>query len=262
MPARAAAIVTAVALLFYGLVAGAARRSRARSRSRPSCSRRAPSTTAGASLNALASAATLAVAVSPIAILDAGFILSFGATLGILLGVPLLVAPRQPPGSGMAMAVVRYLARAAGTLCAATICAELVLAPVGATLFGRVPFAGLVLNFAAIPLMTVVQIGGLVLALASPWANAVADAAAWAAHLAATGLIHSSSLVDFAPVAVRECASSGLVADGALLRGRSRPASARAHGGCRVGCLAAAAGVLLAGPRQTSRDAMPPSRAR
>jgi competence protein ComEC len=257
--ARAAAIVTAVALLFYGLVAGgAASVARAVTVAAILLAARALDHR-GASLNALASAATLAVAVSPIAILDAGFILSFGATLAILLGVPLLVAPRQPPGSGMTMAVVRHLARAAGTLCAATICAELVLAPVGATLFGRVPFAGLVLNFAAIPLMTVVQIGGLVLALASPWANAVADAAAWAVHLAATGLIHSSSLVDFAPwlsasvpppvwwlMALYYAAALG------LLSTRTRWMSGW--------ILAAAAGVLLAGPRQTSRDAMPPSR--
>ena len=47
---------------------------------------------------------------------------------------------------------------------AATVCAELALAPVAATLFGRVSFAGFVLNFAAIPLMSVVQIGGLVIA--------------------------------------------------------------------------------------------------
>ena len=107
--------------------------------------------------------------------------------------------------------------------------------------------------------MTVVQIGGLVLALASPWANAVADAAAWAAHLAATGLIHSSSLVDFAPwlsasvpppvwwlMALYYAAALG------LLSTRTRWMSGW--------ILAAAAGVLLAGPRQTSRDAMPPGR--
>ena len=102
----------------------------------------------------LAIAALLAVAVAPVVILDAGFLLSFGATLGILLGVPLLGAVvatgRGRPRSAVAQAGLAMLCR----LLAATVCAEIALAPVAATLFGRVSFAGFVLNFAAIPLMT------------------------------------------------------------------------------------------------------------
>ena len=41
---------------------------------------------------------------------------------------------------------------------AATIAAEIVLTPIAASLFGRVTCAGLLLNLAAIPLMTVVQV--------------------------------------------------------------------------------------------------------
>ena len=44
----------------------------------------------------------------------------------------------------------------------ATAAAEIALAPIGAALFGRVTCAGLLLNLAAIPLMTVVQAGSLV----------------------------------------------------------------------------------------------------
>ena len=43
----------------------------------------------------------------------------------------------------------------------ATAAAEIALAPIGAALFGRVTCAGLLLNLAAIPLMTVVQAGSL-----------------------------------------------------------------------------------------------------
>ena len=43
----------------------------------------------GPPFNALAVAAIFAVGVDPDSILDAGFILSFGATLGILVGTPL-----------------------------------------------------------------------------------------------------------------------------------------------------------------------------
>src|SRR5262249_42686254 len=44
----------------------------------------------GPPLNALAVAAAVGLAVSPLAAFDGGFILSFGATLGILIGVPRL----------------------------------------------------------------------------------------------------------------------------------------------------------------------------
>ena len=42
-------------------------------------------------INVLAIAALLAVAVAPAVVLDPGFLLSFGATLGILLGVPRII---------------------------------------------------------------------------------------------------------------------------------------------------------------------------
>ena len=81
--------------------------------------------------------------------------------LGILLGVPLL-APCVSRRRAIAVSAARKAGGALLAMLAATVCAELALAPVAATLFGRVTFAGLVLNFAAIPLMSVVQIGGLV----------------------------------------------------------------------------------------------------
>ena len=76
---------------------------------------------------------------------DPGFLLSFGATFGILTAVPrLLESLRHLP---------RGLRLAAGVL-AATVAAEMVLLPIGAAIFSRVTVNGLLLNFAAIPLMT------------------------------------------------------------------------------------------------------------
>ena len=51
----------------------------------------------GPALNALAVAAIFGIAVSPVTVFDAGFVLSFGATLGILLGTPRLIGagPRR-----------------------------------------------------------------------------------------------------------------------------------------------------------------------
>ena len=102
-------------------------------------------------INAAAFAGTVILCATPLAITDAGLILTFGATLGILLGTkPLLES----------IGDVRWL-RAPLLLLAASICAEVVLLPVSAVVFSRVTFAGLVLNFAAIPLMTIVQVAGL-----------------------------------------------------------------------------------------------------
>ena len=108
-------------------------------------------------MNVVAVAACLAVAVAPAAIVDGGFLLSFGATAAILLGVPALL--RVLPNASSR--VVRAAVTGVAGMLAATLCAEVALAPIGASLFGRVTFAGLALNLSAIPLMTVVQCAGM-----------------------------------------------------------------------------------------------------
>ena len=153
----------------------------------------------GPPLNALAIAALFSVAAEPVAVLDPGFLLSFGATLGILLGTPLLVGPPARSRAGPAARLWRSCRRALLAVLAATICAELALLPIGASLFGRVTFAGLLLNFAAIPLMTAVQLAGAaVLAVPSLW-RALSGASVSVAHGAATGLIESARVVDLLP---------------------------------------------------------------
>ncbi len=51
--------------------------------------------------------------------------------------------------------------RAPAALLVASACAEIALLPIGAFVFSRITFAGLLVNFAAIPLMTLVQIAGM-----------------------------------------------------------------------------------------------------
>jgi len=129
--------------------------------------------------------------VSPLSLFDAGFILTFGATLGIVLGVePLSQALRRFPGRWWDP--VPGWMSAAIMLLSATLCAEAALMPVGALLFGRISVAGLVLNFLAIPLMTVTQVAGMA-------AVALAALVGWVAHLGATALVESTRLLDVLP---------------------------------------------------------------
>ena len=139
-------------------------------------------------LNSLAFVAACLVAVQPLSVADPAFILTFGATLAILLLVPVITKWTRP----------RFVALAVGML-AASVATEIVLLPVGALVFSRVTFAGLALNFAAIPLMTLAQVAGMALVPAS----LVSERAAWAlgciAHIAAAGLIRTADLVSLAP---------------------------------------------------------------
>ena len=86
------------------------------------------------------------------------------------------------------------VAVAAGTLLVATVTAELALVPISAVVFSRVTFAGLALNFAAIPLMAVVQAAAMVTLAAATIAPMVAAAAGYVTHVGASWLIRSAAL--------------------------------------------------------------------
>ena len=141
-------------------------------------------------LNLLAASAGLGAAVDPLVLYDTGAWLTYGATLAILVGTPRMMARIQP---------VTRPARAACTLLAASLAAELALFPIGAFVFSRVTAAGLVVNFAAIPLMTVVQVSGMALLAADALAPAAVPALAAIAHGSAWGLVESARFVDIAP---------------------------------------------------------------
>lgn len=140
-------------------------------------------------LNALAVSVVVILCAAPLSIADAGFWLTFGATLAILVGAP-RVLTRLPASAWV---------KAPAALFGASLCAELALFPVGAFVFSRVTFAGLVLNFFAIPLMTVAQVSGMAAAALSIAHVPLAAALGWLAHAGAWGLAESATLVDYAP---------------------------------------------------------------
>lgn len=248
IPSRIAAVLTAGGLCFYGSIAvSGASVSRAVIVAAVMLAARALDQR-GSSLNAVGVAAIVAAAVSPVVVFDAGFLLSFGATTGILLGAPHLVAN-----------IGRQRARvvtATWLLGAATICAELALAPIGAAFFSRVSFAGLLLNFVAIPLMTCIQIAGLLVAACAGWCDPVTRLAALVADVAATSLLQSARLVDVAPwlsLDVRPPAwwvivSYYIAITLTLHRRTRRPAAV---------VLTAVAGLMVVGPDMATHDAWP-----
>ena len=257
VPARTAAGVSIVVLIFYGQLTG----------SSASVARAVTGACVylsgkildhrGPAVNALAVAAVAGVALSPMAVFDAGFVLSFGATLGILLGAPKMLA-WVLSGLESRRSVPRRVVNASAALLVATVCAELALAPVSAAVFSRVTFAGLFLNFAAIPLMAIVQAASMATLAAAPVAHVIARAAGYATHLAAYALIRSSRLVDFAPWLARDVAppSWGLVSVyysccAACLAG-SRFARAGAAG------LAVCGATMLTGPVAFTAGRVPP----
>jgi competence protein ComEC len=141
-----------------------------------------------APLNVLAAAAIILVAAGPLSVADPAFVLTFGATLAILVVAPEASWPGMP----------RRLAPLA-LLLVASASTEALLWPAGAILFSRVTFAGLALNFFAIPLMAVTQVAGMVLVPAMPAARWLSLACGLVAHLGAEGLVWSADLVRFAP---------------------------------------------------------------
>jgi competence protein ComEC len=210
VPPAYSAGATIAALLFYGhLASGGASVSRAVTAACVYLGGRMLDQR-GPPLNALAVAAGVGLAISPLPAFDGGFILSFGATLGILIGVPRLnrhLLDRESGASpgrrrrrfSLPIRLLRVVVTAIASLFIATLCAELALLPVSAWFFSRITIAGLVLNFLAIPLMTVVQAAAMFTLATASAPESVGFAAGYVTHVAALGLVRSAGLVDFAP---------------------------------------------------------------
>jgi competence protein ComEC len=159
----------------------------------------------GPAMNAVAVAAIVAVATTPLSILDPGFVLSFGATVAIIAAATRLAgSASHVRDAGRLATAVRATASAARMLGAATLCAEIALAPIGASLFGRISLAGLLLNFIAIPLMSAIQIAALAAVAVHATSAHAAAACGWIAHIGAVGLLRSAGFVDVAPWLVVE----------------------------------------------------------
>jgi competence protein ComEC len=143
--------------------------------------------------NVAALSAGLLFCAAPLEVVDASFALTFGATLGLIVGMPMVKRPDWLPAWIVALVA----------LLAASVCAEVALLPVSAFVFSRVTAAGLLLNFAAIPLMTLVQIGGMIAVGLDTINGEVARWVGFVVHLGVRGLLASASLVEFAPWVAR-----------------------------------------------------------
>jgi competence protein ComEC len=149
-------------------------------------------------LDVLAVVILIALAADPLLVIDVGAWLSFGAVLGIILGsariaaflVALLPAARSAHN---------WTRQAPIALLSATVAVEVALLPVHASIFSRLGFAGLILNFIAIPAMAVVQLAGLALIAVGGWWEHAATGTAWVAHASVQALVRSAALVDVAP---------------------------------------------------------------
>jgi competence protein ComEC len=174
-------------------------------------------------LNSLALVSALLVTSDPLSIADPAFLLTFGATLAILVVVPFVTtitaerAEHAEKNRGSALrraqgipnlsrdavsAMIVVIRRPLVAVLAASVAAEAMLFPIGAWLFSRVTFAGLGLNFLAIPLMGLAQLAGMLvvpLALMPSFVGPFAAAAGWIAHVGAAGLVWSADLVRFVP---------------------------------------------------------------
>jgi competence protein ComEC len=132
-------------------------------------------------------AATVLIA-SPLSIADVGLWLTFGATAAIIVGASRVPLPQSAWWKAPAALVL------------ASVCAELVLMPIGAFVFQRVTVAGVVVNLAAVPCMAVVQVAAMITATAdAAGLESLAHAAGWITHAAVRGLIDSAFVVDAAP---------------------------------------------------------------
>ena len=151
--------------------------------------------------HAMALTLVAVLAVTPLAIADVGLWLTFGATTAIVAGAVRVTLPRS-----------RWL-RAPAALLLASICAELVLMPIGAYVFQRVTLAGAAVNLAAVPSMAVVQMAAMATAVADAMGmTAGASMAGWVTHAGVGVLIDSAVLVDAAPWLTWRVPSPHLVA--------------------------------------------------
>ncbi len=99
-------------------------------------------------LNTIALSALAILIAQPAQAFDAGFQLTFAATLGLILFFPPIKA------------ALPALPLKIGDLLALSLAAQLAVMPIMAATFHRVIFSGIVLNFIGVPLVTVIMAAG------------------------------------------------------------------------------------------------------
>lgn len=107
--------------------------------------------------------------------------------------------------------------------------------------------AGLLLNLVAVPLMALVQIGGIVVSCLNE-ADTIAAPAGWIAHMTASGLMNSARLVDLAPWLAARVPAPSLVLAAAYYLGLATALLAHGIGrACGIGLLLASAVAIVTG---------------
>ena len=144
---------------------------------------------------AIALTAAVMAVVAPLDVVNPGFVLTFGATCALLESAR-LIGRRAASAAGQAEThrVRAWVAASIG----ASVAVEVVLIPVSAGSFSRVTLAGPILNLAAVPLMAVAQVSGLLVVLIDRWPVFVSPAG-WLASTSASAIVGSARLVDILP---------------------------------------------------------------
>lgn len=164
--------------------------------------------------HAPALALAVLVVARPLDLRDPGFILTFGASAVLIEMAHRLGtwgrAPRHSRRSGSSpwAAVSSLPGSWLATSLLASAAVEVALMPVSAQLFSRITVAGLVLNLVAVPMMAVVQLGGLAV-VALHWWPWAADIASRITVLGAWVLLESTRLVDVVPWLARRVPPPG-----------------------------------------------------
>jgi len=149
-------------------------------------------------LPVIGTVALLVVTADPLTVLDVAAWLSFGATMGIVVGAGRAQrAARAWVGSERRLATAGM--RALLGIGCATLAAEAALLPIAAIVFSRVGVAGLLTNLVAVPSMAVVQVAAAAVVVCAPVSATAAALTARVVHLSALVLVDSARVVDVAP---------------------------------------------------------------
>jgi competence protein ComEC len=153
-------------------------------------------------LTLLATTALVMLAIDPRSAVDAGAWLTFGATFGILVWSGhgrrwLARVSSRPSGAPLLSGATVVM-----NIACATLAAELVIWPLTAWTFALVTLVGPVANLMAVPTMSLVQLGGLLLLATAPISATAADTVAVAVDWCCRALVASATLAERWPMLV------------------------------------------------------------
>ncbi len=138
-------------------------------------------------LNTISISAFILLVINPNQLFHVGFQLTFAATLSIILFFPRIIKylPRLP----LRLSEIFVL----------SLTAQLGVLPIVASAFHRVTFSSLLLNYAAIPLVALIMIGGYIFFILSFISHTLAGLLAEAIRFLITLLSGSATLLDWVP---------------------------------------------------------------